>query len=95
MVLKEKIIKKTRKPHKCNACIWLCESALQEIRSGNLKLTISELRSVVKAKQNNWKIPIGSSCLYSVGVYNGDFFYCHSIPEIHDICMKYEIYCED
>lgn len=94
-VLKEKIIKKTRKTHICNSCIWLCESALSEIRSGNIKLKFAELRSIVKAKQNNWKIPKGDSCLYSVGIYNGDFFACYSIPEIHDICIKYEIYQEE
>lgn len=94
-ILKEKIIKKTRKIHVCNACTWLRESALSEIRSGNIKLEFSELRSVVKAKQTNWLIPVGSPCLYSVGIYNGDFFACYSIPEIHDICIKYEIYQED
>lgn len=92
MILKEITIKKTRKVHECNACIWLRESALSEIRSGEIKLTFDELRSIVKAKQNNWKIPVGSSCLYSVGIFDGDFFAFYSIPEIHSICCEYDIY---
>ena len=92
-VLKEKIIKKTRKAHICNSCEWLTSTdALTLIKSGEIKLSITEKRSVIKAKQTNWKIPVGSSCLYQVGVFDGDFYTCHCIPEIHAICIKYEIY---
>ena len=87
MVIKEKIIQKTRKDHECNSCIWLRETALNE-----MKFTFSEYRSIVKAKQNKWQIPKGSRCIYLVGVWNGDFFASYSIPEIHQICCKYDIY---
>ena len=93
-LLKRIPIKKTKKVHECNASIWLRESALSEIRCGNLPLTISERRSVIKAKQNNWKIPEGSSCIYETGIYNGEFFAFYCIPEIDDICQKYDIYEE-
>lgn len=90
IILRERVIKRTKKIHICNACIWLKECALHEIN-----FTFSEYRSIVKAKQNNWKIPIGGTCLYSVGIYENDFFSCYSIPEIHQICIKYEIYQDD
>ena len=91
--LKEKEIKAVRKDHNCNACEWLVNGdALTMIRRGEIKLTISERRAIVKAKQNNWKVKKGQRALYHVGIYDGDFYYCYSIPEIHDICVKYDLY---
>lgn len=92
MVIKETTIKKTRKVHLCMSCEWLTNGALDQIRSGEIKLTFAELRSVVKAKQNKWRIPKGSSCGYRVGIWEGDFCAFHFIPEIDKICSKYDIY---
>lgn len=89
MLLKEKIIKKTKKVHYCNAWNWIKNSDVSEI-----KMTFKEQISIAKAKKKNGRIEIGSSCLYSVGVWDGDFFACYSIPELHEICIKYEIYQE-
>lgn len=89
MILKEKIIKKTRKVHYCNAWEWISNSDVY-----NIKMTPDERYSIIKAKKNNGKIEIGSSSLYQVGKYNGEFFYCHCIPELHEICLKYDIYQE-
>lgn len=89
MILRERIIKKTKKVHHCNAWEWLSNSDISEI-----KMEFAEYRAIVKARKNNGKIEIGGSCLYQVGIYDGDFFYCHSIPELHAICCKYDIYSE-
>lgn len=90
MILKEIIIKKTRKVHYCDAWKWIRNSDIH-----NIKTTLAEKYSLIKAKKNNGKIEIGSSCLYSVGIFDGEFFYCHSILELHEICIKYELYQED
>jgi hypothetical protein len=84
-------VKKTRKVHECNASIWLSEQ-LSEIRSGEIRLTISERRAVIRMMRNNWKIPVGSSCEYHVGIYDSDFFATYNDPEIHEICVKYSLY---
>jgi len=95
MTLKEKEIKSVRKDHTCNACEWLTSGdGLSMIRSSEIKTTISERRAIIKAKNNGWKIKKGERALYHVGVWNGDFFYSYSIPEIHDICLKYDLYEE-
>lgn len=92
-VLKQIEIKKVRKDHYCNACEWLINGeGLNMIRRGEIKTTISERRAIVKAKNNNWKVKKGERALYFVGTYDGEFYYCHSIPEIHDICVKYDLY---
>lgn len=91
--LKQIDIKKVKKDHYCNACDWLRNGdGLGMIRNGEIKTTISERRAIVKAKNNNWKVKKGERAIYFVGVYNGDFYYCHCIPEIHNICVKYDLY---
>lgn len=92
-ILKVLKINHVRKDHECNACLWLCE-VLSEIRSGQIKLTFSELRSVIKAKNNGWMVKKEEPAIYCVGITDGDFDAWYSIPEIDAICSKYEIYCE-
>jgi len=89
--LRTVIVKKTRKEHECNASIWLSEQ-LCEIRSGWVHLTFTEWRAVIRMMRNHWKIPKGSTCEYFVGIYDGDFFATYNDPEIHRICVKYELY---
>ncbi len=91
--LKSITVKKTRKIHECNASIWLREN-IYMIRTGEIKLTIAELRSVVKAKQNKWMIPVGSTAIYCVGLSEGTFFSCYVLPEIHQICIDNDLYDE-
>ena len=84
-------VKKTRKVHDCNASA-LIDEVLTEIRSGEIHLTISERREVIRMMRNNWKIPVGSSCEYHVFIYDNDFYSIYHDPEIHKICVKYSLY---
>jgi len=94
-ILKELKIKSVRKDHECNACLWLdgigstAESIINE-----LDLTEDEKYSIRKAEVNRWKVKKGEPAIYSVGITDGDFNAWYSIPEIHEICLKYEIYQE-
>jgi len=89
--LKTMKVKNTRKVHDCNASV-LIDEVLTEIRSGEIHLTISERRSVIRMMRNNWKIPVGSSCEYHVFIYDNDFYSIYHDPEIHKICVKYSLY---
>jgi hypothetical protein len=75
-----------RRDYACDACVWLFES---NYRYG---LTISEYRSIVKAKRNDFKIKAGSKYVYQCCKNYGDFYVFRAIPEIHAICLKYDMY---
>lgn len=75
-----------KKDYSCDACVWLFES---DYRYG---LTISEYRSIVKAQRNGYKIKSGDKYIYQVGIYDGNFYIFRAIPDIHKICLKYDMY---
>ena len=77
-----------RKEYSCNACNFI---EIQDIRN-YLKLTISEWRAIITARNNGWKIKKGERYLYQVAVCDGDFCVLRSIPDIHDICIKHDLY---
>ena len=78
-----------KKDYSCDACVWLFES---DYRYG---LTISEYRSIIKAQRNGCRIKAGSKYIYQCGKYEGDFYVFRAIPEIHAICLKYDMYDYD
>jgi len=75
-----------KKDYNCDACTWLIES---DYRWG---LTISEYRAIIKARRNGYRIKDGSKYIYQASVNYGDFCTFRAIPEIHNICLKYEMY---
>lgn len=80
-------IQKARKNYSCNACDFLFEDDLP-------KLTFSEYRSVVKAKQNKQRILKGQEYIRQFNGNGGDTWVYRAIPEIHKICLKYGYYEE-
>jgi hypothetical protein len=75
-----------KKDYPCDACEWLLNGGYPE------GMTISEWRSIVRAKRNGWKIKAGQKYIKQAGIYEGDFYCTRSIPEIHAICLKYDVY---
>lgn len=79
---------KARKAFSCDACYWIREC-------GNWGwLTFSELRIVAKAKQREWKIHPGDEYIYQFLVDGSDRWSFRAIPEIHDICIRHDLYPE-
>jgi hypothetical protein len=78
------------KDYDCVACIWLNE--VGRIDFFNL---LSEYRSYLKAKSNGFKIREGEKYIVQNNVDNGTFYVFKAIPEIHDICLKYDLYPKD
>jgi len=81
-----------RKFHSCQACEWLLMDDGWRI---NNEFKFSELRAVVRAKQNGWRIVAGQKYINAVVIWDGDFGVFKAIPEIDAICHKYKIYGEE
>jgi len=58
-------------------------------------VSFTERRAIVKARKNNWRIQKGEKYMKQVGVFDGDLSTFRAIPEIHQICYKYEFYPYD
>lgn len=87
-VIRETTIKCARKDHECMACLFLRDG----IRDGDF--TFSEYRSIVRARQDGWKIKKGQS--YIEQFNRGDGVYVFKArPDIHKICLKYDLYPEE
>jgi len=71
----------------CMACEWITNEDITEI-----KLTFSEYRDIIKAKNNGYKIKQGQRYIYQLNAKDGEIWTFRAIPEIHEICIKYEIY---
>lgn len=78
-----------RKEYDCNACSFLREHI------NDISFTMAELRQIVKAKKAGWKIQKGQQYirLHYIG-NDGDRYTFRAIPEIDEICSKYELYPE-
>lgn len=79
--------RKARKTYECNACLFLTQSELDEI-----KMTFSEYRAIVRAKWNDWKIVPGQVYERVTDVHEGQIGQFCQIPEINQICIKYDLY---
>jgi hypothetical protein len=76
-----------RKEHDCGACEWLLAYGVN-----GMGYSFSELREVVKAKRNNWKIMKGQKYVRQTNTFEGQLYTFKVIPEIHNICLKYNLY---
>ena len=90
----ESRIKKARKDHVCDACSWLLDrvNANAEDIVLDLDCTDEEKAALERAEANGWKVKKGDKYWYWKGVFDGQISESHSIPEIHEICIKYDIY---
>tara|TARA_Y100000780_G_scaffold176831_1_gene162005 strand:- start:7884 stop:8156 length:273 start_codon:yes stop_codon:yes gene_type:complete len=76
-----------RKEHNCDACECLLAPGVN-----GMGYSFSELRAVVKAKRNNWKIVKGQKYVKQTNTFDGRVFTFKAIPEIHEICVKHNLY---
>ena len=79
-----------RKEHLCNASWFFCDYDINIIRGA--KYSFSEWRAIIKARNNNWKIQKGQKYLNQRNVQEGQIYTFKAIPEIHDLCVKHDLY---
>lgn len=75
-----------RKIYECNACLFLLEALPHE------EFTCAELRSIVRARRDGWRILPGQRYIRQVQKFEGDIVTVRSRPEIDAICHKYKLY---
>lgn len=91
-VIIEKHIKKARKTHKCNACLFLIDHV--ENNRHDLQMKFSEIKAYLKAKDNGFKIQIGEPYLTQFVKDGSEVYFNKLIPEIHKICCDLGLYYE-
>lgn len=91
----ETISKKTktaRKEHIDDAGVWVREQ-LDDIRI-SVQMSFSEWRAVARLKAERWKIKPGQTYEQITIKQDGKFYTFRCLPEINEICHKYELYSE-
>lgn len=78
-----------RKVHLCNACYWLLNSDLNDS-----DMLPEEIEHWKQAKASGMKIQPGETYLEQIGIYEGKPITIRSKPEIHEICIKHDIYVD-
>ena len=78
-----------RKEYRCQACDWIREDEI----TGEY-YTYAELRKIVKARQEGWRIKKGEKYIKQILNNGGELYTYRARPEIHDICLKYDIFCD-
>jgi len=92
-IINEKI-RTARKEYECNACIWLNEHLDGNGRTGTGFL-FSELRQIIQAKRDGWKILKGQSYRHYTCKYEGELYPTRERPEITAILTKYQLWPEE
>ena len=77
-----------RKDYDCEASLFVRECNTVDF------MTFAERRVIVKARKNGWRIKKGQRYVRQFNTYSGDTWTFRAIPEMHDICAKYDIYPE-
>ncbi len=81
-----------RKNYGCDASVWVAEY-WDDI--SHLKFSFTELRAIVTAKKNGWRIMKGEKHSQATVVSCEDeLFSWRAITAIHDICLEHELYPE-
>lgn len=79
---------KARKDHECMACEWLNNSGYATKED----LTKDEWLAYQLAESNKWTIKKGQKYIRQNNKYDGRVYSFTAIPEIHEICLKYDLY---
>ncbi len=82
-----------RKDYDCNACLWLIEYLDGNGRT-DTGFTFSEIRQIIRAKNENWKILKGQKYRKYISKEDGELFVNRERPEITEILTKYDLWPE-
>lgn len=82
-------VKSARKDYECNACTWFRE----QLEYVNLiRMSFADKRTIIKIKQQGYKINKGDPYHWQVIKQDGEIYTVKYIPEMNEICHKYELY---
>lgn len=77
-----------RKEHGCDACDFIIEAL------GAVEFSISDMRKIVVARRNRWKIQPGQRYIRQFNTDGMDAWTFKAIPEMHELCIEYDLYPE-
>jgi len=80
-----------RKIYNCDACDWIVNGDLYETFHC---CTWEEKKDIIRARRNKWRIHPGQKYLRQAMKWEGEMTTFKAIPEMHDICVKYDLYQE-
>lgn len=86
------LLKQTEPIAQKNYC---CDASYFITNLGNIRgftFTFSEWRAIITARDNAWQVLKGQKYIRQVIVEDGVFYDLKMIPEIHNICLKYDYY---
>ena len=82
-----------RKNYGCDACVWLTEGVIYSGDLNSYNFTFSELRTIVAARKNGWRIMKGEKhSQASMISCDGYFVSWRAITAIHEICIRHDLY---
>jgi len=58
-------------------------------------MTDEEIQSILAAKERKFSIKKGEKYYYQVGIYDGELYTYRSPIDMHELCVKYDLYYED
>jgi hypothetical protein len=78
---------KARKPHDCMACEFILASGVD-----GFGYSFAELRLIAKAKRNNFQVVKDQTYIRQNNIAEGELYTFKAIPEMHQLCLKYDHY---
>ena len=80
-------VTKAKKDHDCMACEWLLAQGWD-----GMGFSRKDLRSISKAKKNNWLIKKGDMYTNQRCKQDGEVYTFKAITDIHKICLNHDLY---
>ena len=91
IVLEEKKLI-AKKIHGCDASYNVISECISDIMP---ELTFKEKRTIVRMKQQKMKIIPGTKYIRQANIIDGDFCIWKADIEIHEICVRLDLYEQD
>ena len=91
-VISETKVNSAKKNYDCQSCEAILEFGSFNQFCEQFKLTFLEKRTLILAKENNYKILKGESYNKQFNKMDNQTYTFRSIPAIHEICCKYDVY---
>jgi hypothetical protein len=82
-----------RKEYACDACENMCADDFMSNPKG-YGVSFSDMRIMVKIRQEGYKVLKGTPYLYQVGIYDNNFYAIHCRFDAIKLCNKYELFEE-
>jgi len=79
-----------RKDYHCEASDWIINTVGLDER----EFEPEDWAKIEEARKNGFKILKGEKYINVSGKWEGEFSTFRAIPELNDICIKYDLYCD-